>query len=184
MARSRRMPTRRRYERKIEHRQWFTTTGFYKTNVSIAATGSVYKVFVDPLRGDDQTILRTRGIVAVNASALGSDSMAVLGAIVLPNKTANNASNAELPNPFMDQDTTNWFVWHPFTIPATIADTGAETPADAVFSLPNELPVDSKAKRIMEASESVVWLLGFIPSSAVSSKAVSVGYTIRTLVGY
>ena len=180
----RRGTTRRRYERKIEHRQWFTKTGFHTESVTASTAGSVSKIVVDPLRGDDQTILRTRGIVAVEASALSADTNAVLGAIVLPNKTANNASASELPNPFIDTDTTNWFVWHPFNIPSGIVDSGSLTGADQSLLLPNQMPIDSKAKRIMEASESVVWVIGLMPKADVSNKNISIAYTIRSLVGY
>lgn len=189
MGRRRRSASRRstRYERKIEHRQWFTSSGFAEQTVTLKAgadTDNVVKIAVDQLKGDDQTILRTRGIVAVATSALGSDTIAVLGGIVLPNKTASNASTDELPSPLVDADTTDWFVWHPFMIPSSIADSGDETPADAVITEPNQMHVDSKAKRIMEASESVVWLLGLNPKAAVSGKQFNVAYNLRTLVGY
>ena len=185
MARMHRRSQRRRYERKIEHRQWFTNVGFHSSSITTSGTGSqIVKVFVDPLRGDDQTILRTRGIVAVNLSSLGQDAIGVMAATVLPNKTANNASFSELPNPFVDEDTTNWFVWHPFTIGRTLADSGSASSSEESFVPVNSMHIDSKAKRIMEASESVVWILGVSPQAAVSNKGFTVGYTIRSLVGY
>lgn len=188
MARHRRRYSRSsRHERKIQHRQWFSTSGFANGNLTLqtgANTGNVFKVAVDQLKGDDQTILRTRGLVSVSSSALANDTIAVLGGIVLPNKTAANASTSELPNPLLDDDSTDWFVWHPFMIPGSVADTGDTTPADTAFLIANDMPIDSKAKRILEASESVVWILGFNPKGAVSNKAISVAYNLRTLVGY
>jgi len=176
-----------RRERSIEHRQWFTNSGIASETVTLKAgadTDNVAKIAVDPLKGDDQTILRTRGFVNISTSALGSDTIAVLGGIVLPDKTANNASTSDLPNPLVDGDTTDWFVWHPFMIPSSIGDSGTETPEDAATLTVNYLPVDSKAKRIMEASESVVWLLGMNAEQAVSSKSFQFNYCLRTLVGY
>lgn len=179
--------SRRTYERKIEHRQWYTESGVKTETVTLKAgadTDNVVKITVDPLKGDDQTILRTRGFVNVQTSALGQDTIAVLGGLVLPNKTAENASSADLPNPLVDADTTDWFVWHPFMIPSSIADSGSETPEDAAALTNNMLAVDSKAKRIMEASESVVWILGMNPPQAVSGKSFQFAYCLRTLVGY
>jgi len=188
MARQRRYERRRQSSgRKLEHRQWFTSSGFASETVSLKAgadTSNVVKITTDQLKGDDQTILRTRGLVAVATSALGADTIAVLGGIVLPNKTAANASADELPSPLVDADTTDWFVWHPFVIPSSIADSGDETPSDAVLTEPNYMHVDSKAKRILEASESVVWLLGLNPQAVVSSKTFRIAYNLRTLVGY
>jgi len=187
MGRRRTRSRSQRYERKIEYRQGFTSSGFHSASLTLKAgadTANVVKITTDQLKGDDQTILRTRGIVAVATSALGADTVCVLGGIVLPNKTAANASADELPSPLVDADTTDWFVWHPFMIPASVADSGDETPSDALISEPNQMHVDSKAKRIMEASESVVWLLGMNPAAAVSGKAVSIAYNLRTLVGY
>jgi len=188
MARSRRNYSRgTRYERKINHRQWFTSSGFANANVTLKAgadTSNVLKITTDQLKGDDQTILRTRGLVTVALSSLGTATIAVLGGIVLPNKTAANASTDELPSPLVDADSTDWFVWHPFTIPPTVADTGEPTPTDVLFTDVNDMAVDSKAKRKLEASDSVVWLLGFNPEGAVSAKNVKVAYNIRTLVGY
>jgi len=189
MARYRRRSsrTRSREGRKIEHRQWFTESGVASHTVTLKAgadTDNVVKISVDPLKGDDQTILRTRGFVNIQTSALGSDTIAVLGGLVLPNKTAQNASTSDLPSPLVDADTTDWFVWHPFMIPASVADTGDETPSDAATLTANYLHVDSKAKRIMEASESVVWILGLNPQAAVSGKQFEFAYCLRTLVGY
>jgi len=187
MGRRRRTTPKRRYERKIEHRQWFTITEFFNGSLTLAAgadSSNVYKIAVDQLKGDDQTILRTRGLIAVQTAAFTSDAVAVLGGIVLPNKTAANAGSSELPHPLVDADTTDWFVWHPFMIPATLDDTGSESGSEGALLAPNEMPIDSKAKRIMEASESVVWLLGIAPKTAQTSKALNVAMVTRTLVGY
>lgn len=187
MGRRRHSRRRTRHERKIEHRQWFTSSGFSAGSLTLKAgadSDNVVKIAVDALKGDDQTILRTRGYINIATSELGSDTIGVLGGIVLPNKTAQNASNSELPNPLVDADSTDWFVWHPFAISGSIADSGDETPADANLAETLEMPIDSKAKRIMEASESVVWVLGLNPKAAVSSKSVDFVYCLRTLVGY
>lgn len=174
-----------RRERKMEHRQWFSTQGFADQTVTLktgADTDNVVKVAVDPLKGDDCTILRTRGYIIpyVNADSAGIN--ACLGGIVLPNKTANNASASDLPNPLNDADTTDWFAWMPFYMPP---DTGSE-PAEeeVVLTAAYPLEIDSKAKRIMEAAESVVWILGFAPNGAVAAKRVGAAYNLRTLVGY
>lgn len=182
---------RRRYSgtrtKKLEHRQWFSNSWFSNVTTTLkngADTDNVVLIGYDPLKGDDQTILRTRGLVNIVASTLGADVLAVLGGIVLPNKVVNNASPSELPNPLVDTDSTNWFVWHPFMIPGTLADSGTETPSDAATVQTFEMPVDSKAKRIMEASESVAWILGMNSNGAVSSKTFTMSSIIRTLVGY
>jgi len=175
------------YERKINHRQWFTSSTFNSFTLTLkngADTDNVARIAVDPLKGDDCTILRTRGLVNIQASTLGADTIAVLGGIVLPNKTANNASASELPSPLVDADTTDWFVWHPFMIPGTLSDSGTETPADSAAVQSLQMPIDSKGKRIMEASESVVWILGFNPNGAVASKTVTTSVLTRTLVGF
>jgi hypothetical protein len=190
MARRRRSYSRRRYERKIEHRQWFTSSEADKlATVTVKAgadTDNVIKLAVDPLKGDDQTILRTRGFFHFTQTAIAKPGVAVLGGIVLPNKMAADASAAELPNPLLDSDTTDWFVWQPTIIPADVAASGTVTEQDAVEAAVIEWSseVDSKAKRIMEAAESVVWILGMNAAQAESNKAVSYSYVLRTLVGY
>ena len=186
MARMRRRRSHGRYERKIEHRQWFTTSGFSDGSHTWSAganTDNVVKVAVDPLKGDDQTILRTRGLITPYFSAFEQQTNAVLGAIVLPNKTAQNAANAELPHPLVDADTTDWFVWHPITVPYDITNTGADEDDDELMA-GTQVIVDSKAKRLMEASESVVWILGLEPQAAVTNKRIAFQYLLRTLVGY
>jgi len=187
VARARRMRHRRRStSRKLEHRQWFTTTGRFDANVTLAAgadSDNVIKFAVDALKGDDQTVLRTRGIVYIEGAAFTASVMAVLGGIVLPNKVAQDVSNSDLPNPLVDADTTDWFVWQPFAIPPSLSDSGSETGAESMAA-PLNMPVDSKAKRIIEASESVVWCMGFNAPGAQSAKNVKIGYVLRCLVGY
>lgn len=190
MPRSRRTHTRRySRERKIQHRQWFTSSGVEnKTGVNLKAgadTDNVIKIAVDALKGDDCTILRTRGFINVFGTNFAVDTIGALGGIVLPNKTANNASTSDLPNPLVDADSTDWFVWTPIGFQGSLADSGDATPEDqqlSVLQIANN--IDSKAKRIMEASDSVVWILGLNPQAAVTSKALDFMYCIRTLVGY
>jgi len=189
MARARRYERRRSgsYERKINHRQWYTSSSFETHTVTLktgADTDNIVPIVRDQLKGDDCTILRTRGIVSIQASTLGADCIAVLGGIVLPNKIALNASASELPNPLVDSDSTDWFVWHPFMLPGTLSDSGTETPADSAAVTSLEMPVDSKAKRIMEASDSVMWLLGINANGAVASKSFTFSVCLRTLVGF
>lgn len=182
---------RRRYSsgrtKKLEHKQWFTESAFGAKTVTLkngADTDNVVFMTNSPLKGDDQTILRTRGRINIVASTLGADCWAVLGATVLPAKVAANASPQELPNPLVDEDGTDWFVWHPFMIPGTLADSGNETPADASAITTFDMPIDSKAKRRMEAADNVVWLLGINANGAVSSKTFTYAWCVRTLVGY
>jgi len=185
MPRQRRMRRNRRYERKIEHRQWFTNSGHFEGNITFkngADTDNVVKVMVDPLKGDDQTILRTRGYVVPSVNGANADIQMVLGAIVLPNKTAENASASDLPNPLVDSDSTDWFVWMPFLVTAELG--GTNNVEEVTMASALNLEIDSKAKRIMEASDSVVWILGGNPEAAVSAKSLVVNYCIRTLVGY
>jgi len=190
MATYRRRSSRRtRGERKIEHRQWYTDSGFHTGNVTLKAgadTDNVVKLAVQALKGDDQTILRTRGIFVPYFQNLGTEVIAVLGGIVLPNKIAANATASDLPNPLVDADTTDWFVWMPVYVPTDLGVSGGGTDdqTDASYSGGQDFTVDSKAKRIMEASESVVWLMGFNAAAAVSAKPISVAYTTRALVGY
>jgi len=186
MARYRR---RRNYSRstskKIEHRQWFTNSGHSESTVTWkqgADTNNVLKIAVDPLKGDDQTILRTRGYVVPSVNGADADIQCVLGGIVLPNKTANNASTSELPNPLVDADSTDWFVWMPFLVTAELGGTNNVEEVTIAASYP--LEVDSKSKRIMEASDSVCWILGANPETAITSKNFVVNYCLRTLVGY
>lgn len=176
-----------RHERKIEHRQWFTTSDISNHTVTLKAgtdSDNLIKLAVTPFKGDDQTILRTRGFINVYGSTLGTPCNGILGATVLPNRTANEGTPSDLPNPFLDADGTDWFVWHPFAFAGGIEDSGTVDGADVFLAQTFELPVDSKAKRIMEAAESVVWVMAFEPEAAVTSKRVSVAYCLRTLVGY
>lgn len=188
MARMHRRSRRyERRERKIQHRQWFTTTQITNSTVTLKQgddTDNLIKIAVDQFKGDDQTILRTRGIFSVINSALGADCIGVLGGVVLPNKTAANASTDDLPNPLVDSDTTDWFVWYPFFLEGNTSDSGSETPEDALLREAQHMNIDSKAKRIMEASESVVWVLGLNAENAVSSKSIKTSLCLRTLVGY
>jgi len=82
----------------------------------------------------------------------------------------------------VDGDTTDWFVWMPFLVTAELGGTNNVEEVTIAASYP--LEVDSKAKRIMEASESVVWILGGNPESAISSKSLVFNFNLRTLVGY
>jgi len=191
MARYRRRSSRghRSSERKIEHRQWFTNSGIESQNWTLKAgadTDNVIKLIQDPLKGDDCTILRTRGFILPVFSAADVEIVGALGAMVLPNKVAENASTSDLPNPLVDADSTDWFVWQPFSIPQDIgqggADPGDETAAALASSI--MLEIDSKGKRIMEASESAVWILGLNAESAVTTKNIKFSYVIRTLVGF
>lgn len=177
-----------RHERKIEHRQWFTNAGFTGAdNVTLKAgndTDNLLKVFVDPLKGDDQTILRTRGYVAVDFGNPGVPVNAVLGMTVLPDKTAENASESDLPNPMVDADSNDWFVWQPFLFPK-VNTTDSSGNDDVLAELaPHNLVIDSKAKRILQANESVVAILGLGPEAAINSKSLHFAYSVRTLVGY
>jgi len=190
MARYRRRSSRRSRgsERRIEHRQWFTVSGREKqswTTKAGADTDNVIKLLVAPFKGDDQTILRTRGFFEATFNDFGDSFVGALGGIVLPNKTAQNASTDELPNPLVDADTTDWFVWQPFYV---VEDLGKTTGGDTgeVIEASQDLSVmiDSKAKRIMEASESAVFIIGLNTPDAVSSKDLEFSYCLRTLVGY
>ena len=192
MARQRRhsRTNSRRYERKIQHRQWFTNAGFGGTaTVTLKAgndTDNLIKIFVDPLKGDDQTVLRTRGFVNFSDLQAGEPMNGVFGMTVLPNKTAENGTASDLPNPLVDADTTDWFVWQPISVP-NVDTSSSSTEQDIVvaeLSPPMLLEIDSKAKRIIEAAESVVGILGLGPKAAISSKEIEFQYLIRTLVGY
>lgn len=185
MARRMRRSSRRMHERKITHRQWYTTSGITNITLNLAqGTGNqnVSKLFVDPLKGDDQTILRTRGFVVPQMAQISTDLVCVLGGIVLPNRVANDASISELPNPLVDADTTDWFVWQPFLKPYSSTGGTEDQRVEQASAIP--LEVDSKAKRIMEASESVVWIIGYNAATNVTSDAFRVAYCLRTLVGY
>ena len=149
-----------------------------------AASGNVAKVFTDQLKGDDQTILRTRGYVIPSTNHAATDIQACLGMIVLPNRIATEASNSELPNPLVDSDTTDWFVWQPFLIPASLDQSSSDDEDPVILAASFPLEVDSKAKRLMEASESVVCVVGFNPFAAVSSQTITFNFNLRTLVGY
>lgn len=188
MARTRRRSSRSRgrYERKIEHRQWFTSSFSGEPGLTLKAgsdTDNILKLGIDPLKGDDQTILRTRGYFCFYNVSANTSINCVLGGIVLPNKTANNASVSDLPNPLLDADSTDWFVWQPFPITPQLGASASDDAEAAVISN-LQMPIDSKAKRIMEAAESVVWVVGFHPGAAISNKEFEFLGLVRTLVGY
>lgn len=188
MARYRRSRSNRRYERKIEHRQWFTISGRESqswTTKAGADTDNVIKLATSQLKGDDQTILRTRGFFECTFNDFGDSFVGVLGGIVLPNKTAANASTDELPNPLVDGDTTDWFVWQPFYVTEDLGKTSGGDSGEVIEASQDlSVMIDSKAKRIMEASESVVWVVGLNTATAVSAKTLTFSYIVRTLVGY
>lgn len=190
MGRRRRMRRTMRHERKINHRQWYADVGnFDVQNLSLSegvTHANMVKVKVQALRGEDCTILRSRGVFATGFASGGVELAAVLGATVLPNRTANQASVSDLPNPMIDAESNDWFVWYPFVIPENVDNAGAATAdvVEAVAMSQNNVPIDSKAKRILEANESVVWVCAFSPQSAVSDFDASFTYALRTLVGY
>lgn len=177
MGRRNRGRYERRYERKIEHREWFLSSpasGFdpaQNTNVQLLALPN------QALKSDDCTILRTRGHLACQGTGLGNPPLMLrlaLGMIVLPAKYASETST--LPNPLTATDSDDWFVW---MAGALILEAASATPL-------YEFQIDSKAMRKMESDSVVKPIVGIqSPITAFGSDdRLSFVGTIRFLVGY
>lgn len=129
------------------------------------------------LKDDDCTVLRTRGQIScifAGASDERQQLRLVLGFQVLPAKFAS-ATADNLPNPLVQDDTDDWFVWQP----ARIVDSGASF-------IEYSFDVDSKAMRKMEAASVVVPVLGIqspVRAFGAGDSIVAVG-ALRVLVGY
>jgi len=172
MARMRRRSTTRGYERKIEHREWFTVAGVESFNLASNTTIQLRKLFNEALRGDDCTILRTRGLMTWESEdvAAGVGINCVLGMTHLPAKFSTLADSM-LPNPLNETESDDWYVWQP---------------VGAIDSASPELQiVDSKAMRKLPSDYQSFGVLGYQSSgSPGASVGIVLTYTFRILVGY
>lgn len=163
------------YERKIEHREWFTE--LVGTNYDPANNQDVQLLALPnmTLKSDDCTVLRTRGYVNVDGQALGQANLLrlVLGMTTLPAKYADEISN--LPNPLTQDDSDDWFVWQPAVIEASTSNT-------QIY----RFEVDSKAMRKMESDTVVKPIIGIQSPLAAfgSDDRISIVGVMRVLVGY
>jgi len=171
MARMRRRSTRT-YERKIDHREWFVVYGVETFNLANDATLQIRKVFNESLRGDDCTILRTRGSFTWESEdvAAGAGTNCVFGMTHLPAKFST-LSDSMLPNPLAETESDDWFHWQP--VPAI----------DSASPMP--MIIDSKAMRKLPADYQAFGVLGYVSNTQPgSSVGVVMTYTLRILVGY
>lgn len=161
------------YEKKIEHREWYTE--MFGTAFDPASNRDVQLLAFPAmtLKSDDCTILRTRGEIGVLGLALTAADILrlVLGMIVLPAKYA--AETSTLPNPLIQTDSDDWFVWQPAT-PVRVGN------------LEYRFEIDSKAMRKMESDSVVVPIMGIqSPLGAFDSNdRINFVGTVRILVGY
>lgn len=173
---------RRRYNshysgKKLNHREWYTQVHSAKWDVPQDTNTHLQKVYFDQLKGDDCTILRTRGVINVDFVSPTKGFSAAFGALTLPNRYAAEASN--LPNPFTATDTDDWFVWSPIIF----TEVGAAQAGSSAYR--GIIPVDSKAKRKLAADEGVLGVIGFHFNVAPGASAeCNANALLRTLVGY
>ena len=120
---------------------------------------------------DSLTVVRNRGILAVNSTAVAIDQN-VVGAygIGIVTQQAFAAGVASIPGPWTDSDWDGWMVLIPFSFRYDITtDVGR-------LITTREITIDSKAMRKMEANETLV---AMVESQAV---AFDVSAPVRTLV--
>lgn len=172
MARTHRRRRTSGYERKIDHREWFTSQISQQIDPSDnnELQGHVFAPAMS-LRSDDCTILRTRGCIDVFGAGLPANSpiRLVFGMLVLPAKFA--AVTSALPSPLIGTDSDDWFVW----LHARHVTTGSW-----------DFMIDSKAMRKVQADEVAVQVLAFqSPVTAFASGSrLNVSGVVRVLVGY
>jgi len=177
--RTNRRRSNERYERKINHRQWFTNLVGQSFNPLDSTDAQLVSLPSMTLKSDDCTVLRTRGQIDVAVQHPSDSTLVrcVLGMIVMPAKYANEVSN--LPNPLEQNDSDDWFVWQSAEWMDVVVIGGTT-------SLLYSLKVDSKAMRKMEADEVVKPVIGIqAPLAAFGSddRVYFVGVN-RVLVGY
>ena len=149
MARGRQMATRRSQGSR-PNRSWAATVG--TTEVTIPAASKVLiGSFALSVSSIDETVLRTRGMIAVRSDQIATTELQ-LGAFGMIRVTdvALAAGVASVPGPGTDASDDGWFVWQPID-QAFILNTAVGF--DSVGFV--QYPIDSKSKRIIQEGEVV-----------------------------
>jgi len=123
--------------------------------------------FVPSVVSIDETILRTRGMFAVETdqSAASENQLGAFGMIIVSDNAAA-AGVASIPGPATEASDDGWFVWVPIV---QRWELGTFVGFDSHQSVQYE--IDSKAKRIVQAGQTI----------AVVVESVASGFTIATV---
>lgn len=167
---------------RLQHKEWFPFIFTPELDPAANANPQVFFIGTTDLKNDDCTILRTRGagsvvLENVNPTAGALRPAFTLGALTIPSKYKSDRTN--MPNPLSGTDSDDWFLWQPFPGMPTIPSQ-TESYSGAVM-----IDIDSKAKRKLQADESVLFVLGV--DSGVGWGAddrLEVSLNFRILVGY
>ena len=174
MARPRGFPHRSRSQRKTE---WIV--GPNMVDGSLSATGKLLFTNGVIITGGKVTIVRTRGLVSLynnSASVVGAGFKGAVG-IGVVTALAFTAGAGSMPGPLTDVGWDGW-LWHDFfdvrSITATIGDG-----VNAVSTV-QRLPVDSKAMRIVEAVDQIIF--GMVEVTEQTSANLEIQADTRMLV--
>ena len=145
----------RRIQRRFQNqrrpnRDWSAINETVFTTVA-AATKVILASFVLKNPGIDETILRSVGSLAVASDQVATteDYMGAFGMIIVTD-TALAAGVVSIPGPVTDGDDDGWFTYVGFSQRFTFITGAGFHPAAATM-----LPIDSKAKRVLEEGQSV-----------------------------
>ena len=168
--------------RKLQHREWYPFVFTPQLDPANNANPQVFFIGTTDLKSDDCTILRTRGAGSVafdmvNPTASAYRPAFTLGALTIPSKYKADRSN--MPNPLSATDSDDWFLWQPFPgmpmNPTVVSNEGGA----------QMIEIDSKAKRKLQADESVLFVLGLDAGVGWGSDdRIAVSLNFRILVGY
>lgn len=166
-----------RQERKprLAHKEWIPIVFNSQIDPGSSTGAQAYYLGFNDLKSDDATILRTRGVGSISFDSVDLDTRPAmtLGALVIPGKYKNERTT--IPNPLVSSDTDDWFLWMPFA-GMPMGGTGAKVV---------DFEIDSKAKRKMQADESVLFILGINVATAFGSDdRLDLAFNFRVLVGY
>ena len=140
------------------------TIGVADVDGSFSASGKAVWSFGATPTGNEETIVRTRGLVAFyneSANAIGSGWFGAVG-IGIVSDQAFAAGATSMPGPLADED---WdWIWHSYfdvrAISATIAD-GVNA-----FSCAQRIVIDSKAMRKIGPNETLFGMTEVVESGA------------------
>ena len=179
MARSRSAPSR--------ERTWIRATQDGTASITPGAGGGVTSAYALNLRSSSPflqesafTLARTRGMLRmVRGGDTGNNINGALVGAVLPQQLANSAASVEdYPNPFSAESTSggDFFLMEPFSFPAGAGIAGGASVDDIIIH------IDSKAQRIVKASEAIYFYICYTAVGDVLSTTLATGLVLSLLL--
>ena len=143
---------------------------------STIASGTKVLIARFPLAnaGIDETLLRVRGQILANSTALEAD-LTMIGAVgvAVVSSIAGGAGAASIPGPMTDAGTDVWALWEPINL--FVNSSGAATVDHSFFPQ----TIDSRAKRIVPNGYELVFMA---ESETGSSFTLQVNFRVLSMV--